>query len=346
MALDIYSIELLDLISADTLQKIQDAFSDATGMAALATDMNGPVTKLSNPTDFCMNLTRPTKLGGERCNMCDLKGGAEAAKTGRPSVYYCHGGLVDFAAPIIVNGRHIGSLIGGQVLPEPPDLDKFRKIAREIGVDEEEYIKAIKKIKIKPMDQIEKAANLLYAVANSLSEAGYQRLVVAESEKNLKYSLSALLDETQQIDNVMNTTTDCINKLQRSFASFLEELNSSLKGVKQSDKIITYIKDISMQLTLLGFNASVEARKAGTHGLGFNAIAQEIRRLSDETSTQTQLVDEMLTKIKDSTNKEKTTFDNTDGVLQNCINSINTLSDISTRISELVEQLKCNNGLD
>ena len=41
MALDIYSIELLDLISADTLQKIQDAFSDATGMAALATDMNG-----------------------------------------------------------------------------------------------------------------------------------------------------------------------------------------------------------------------------------------------------------------------------------------------------------------
>ena len=115
------NITLLDVIDRDTLQSLQDAFADATGMAALATDATGPVTRLSNPTDFCMNYTRKSPVGCERCNKCDLDGGAEANRTGRPSVYYCHAGLVDFAAPILVNGKHIGSLIGGQVLTEEPD---------------------------------------------------------------------------------------------------------------------------------------------------------------------------------------------------------------------------------
>jgi ligand-binding sensor protein len=340
MAIDIYSVKLTDLISADTLQKIQDAFSDATGMAALATDMEGSVTHLSNPTHFCMNLTRPTKVGGDRCNMCDLKGGAEAAKTGRPSVYYCHGGLVDFAAPIIVNGRHIGSLIGGQVLPEPPDLDKFRKIAREIGANEDEYIKAIKKIKIVPKDQIDKAANLLFAVANSLSESGYQRLVAAETAKQFQSAMKGMLATTDEINNVMQDVTTSVNELQKSFDEFIEALGISLNDVKKSDNVISYIKDISMQLTLLGFNASVEARKAGSHGLGFNSIAQEIRRLSDETSMQTQLVEDMLTAMKRSMTGAQNTFQSTDGVLQNCIGCVEKLAATSERIMDIVQQLK------
>lgn len=40
---------LTDLISVDTLQRVQDAFSAMTGMAALTTDADGiPVTKGSN----------------------------------------------------------------------------------------------------------------------------------------------------------------------------------------------------------------------------------------------------------------------------------------------------------
>ena len=137
-------ITLLDVIDRAQLQSLQDAFAKATGMAALATDKSGPVTQLSSPTDFCMNYTRKSSVGCERCNLCDLKGGEQASRTGKPAVYYCHGGLVDFASPIIVNGKQIGSLIGGQVLTEEPDLDKFRAIAKEIDVDPDEYVEAVK----------------------------------------------------------------------------------------------------------------------------------------------------------------------------------------------------------
>ena len=50
--------KLLELIDQRTLQNLLDAFSKATGMAALATDLDGPVTNLSGPTDFCMNYTK------------------------------------------------------------------------------------------------------------------------------------------------------------------------------------------------------------------------------------------------------------------------------------------------
>lgn len=95
---------------------------------------------------------------------------------------------MDFAAPVIVNGKHIGSLIGGQVLPEAPDEAKFRKIADELGIDQDEYIAALKKVKIVPKRQIEAAANLLWQMANSLSEVGYERLVAhRKPEEQGKY---------------------------------------------------------------------------------------------------------------------------------------------------------------
>ena len=73
-------IKLLDVIDRAQLQSLQDAFAKATGMAALATDKNGPVTQLSCPTDFCMNYTRKSSVGCERCNLCDLKGGEQASQ--------------------------------------------------------------------------------------------------------------------------------------------------------------------------------------------------------------------------------------------------------------------------
>lgn len=61
-------VYLTDLIDVSTLQKIQDAFSKMTGMAALTTDADGkPVTEGSNFTDYCMKYTRQSKEGCARC---------------------------------------------------------------------------------------------------------------------------------------------------------------------------------------------------------------------------------------------------------------------------------------
>ena len=132
-----YDLSLTDLIDVDTLQKIQDAFSDMAGAAALTTDLDGiPVTKGSNFTDFCMRYTRTSQVGCVRCEECDHLGAELALKEGRSVVYPCHAGLLDFAAPIMANGKMVGCFIGGQVLTQEPDLEKFRQVAAEIGISQ------------------------------------------------------------------------------------------------------------------------------------------------------------------------------------------------------------------
>lgn len=296
--MDLNNITLLDVIDRKTLQGLQDAFAAATGMAALATDDTGPVTDGSNFTDFCMNLTRKSKIGCDRCNQCDLKGGAEASRTGKPAVYYCHGGLMDFAAPVMLNGKLIGSLIGGQVLPEEPDEEKFRRIAVEIGVDPDQYIAALRRVKIVPKQQIEAAANLLYQMANALSEVGYQRLIALENQHRNDAVTKDLTEKFATINESMNNVTSNILSLENVFATIKESAAASSKAVESTDGIVKAIENASTQLTLIGFNASIEAKRAGAAGAGFNVIAQEVRTLADKNTKQANEVENTLSEIK------------------------------------------------
>ena len=184
------NLELTSLIDVDTLQKIQDAFSNMFGMAALTTDIHGvAVTKGSNFTDFCMKYTRTSKEGCKKCEKCDKTGAEIAIQNGHSSAYHCHAGLVDLAAPILVNNVMIGSFIGGQVLTTEPDYEKLKSIAEELNIDYEEYKIALSKIRITNDEQVEKAAEFLYIFAQVLSRIAYDayklRLSNFELEKPL-----------------------------------------------------------------------------------------------------------------------------------------------------------------
>ncbi len=329
--MDLNNITLLDVIDRHTLQGIQDAFAAATGMAAIATDKNGPVTEGSNFTDFCMNLTRKSRTGADRCNQCDLRGGEEASRTGKPAVYYCNSGLMDFAAPVIVNGQHIGNLVGGQVLPEEPDEAKFRRIADELGIDQDEYIAALKKVKVLPKRQIEAAANLLWQMANALSEVGYQKLVALDSQKDKEALIKDVVTKFTTIDEQMTDVMTNIQNLEANFATIKDSAGTSSKAVESTDGIVKAIENASTQLTLIGFNASIEAKRAGAAGAGFNVIAQEVRTLADKNTKQANEVENTLNQIKKA-------ITGINAQLKSCNDEIQKNADVIEQLKALVDE--------
>lgn len=168
-------VHLIDLIPADTLQKIQNSFSKMARMAALTTDENGiPLTEGSNFSDFCMNYCRKSPTGRKRCEKCDRDGALRVLESGKPVWYYCHAGLVDFAAPIMLGDRMIGSFIGGQVLAEEPDYDKMRGIAVELGLDEEGFVEAARHTQIVPMAAIERSTNFIFEFSRVISDMAFK----------------------------------------------------------------------------------------------------------------------------------------------------------------------------
>lgn len=158
-------MELKDFMDLSKLQKIQDDFSNATGLAAIAVGKNGEyLTEGSNFTDFCMKYTRGSTEGNRRCMKCDN----ECSGT-----YFCHAGLMDFSIDIIINDEKFGSIIGGQVLPAEPDEEKFRQTAQELGIDPDKYIQALRKVPISSEKRIRAASNLLGVVVNQLVNLEY-----------------------------------------------------------------------------------------------------------------------------------------------------------------------------
>lgn len=338
--LDLDNITLLDVIDRDTLQSLQDAFANATGMAALATDSTGAVTRLSNPTDFCMNLTRKSSIGCERCNKCDLQGGSESSRTGRPSVYFCHGGLVDFAAPIILNGKHIGSLIGGQVLTEEPNDDKFRKIAREIGVDPEQYVRAVHKVPIVSKKQIDAAANLLYQMANALSDVGYQKLLAQQEMSRDTGIVEQINNQLSTVNTQTHSAADKIKALANNFTSIKDAAAASAKAVESTDNIIKTIENSSTQLTLIGFNASIEAKRAGAAGSGFNVIAQEVRTLADKNTKQAVEIEKTLNGIKKAMTSINEQIKGVYKAIEETVGGMDELNGLIEEINALVREIR------
>ncbi|WP_027623059.1 PocR ligand-binding domain-containing protein [Clostridium lundense] len=291
------NIGIKDVIDIELLQKFQDNFAESMDIASVTVDINGkPVTKPSSYTSFCMDFTHSTTMGDNRCAESHKKGGEEAARTGRPYVYTCHAGLIDFAAPIIVAGKQIGSILGGQILTNTPELSKYREIAREIGVNEEKYAEAVKKIKITTEKNVKAAAEVLYIVANSLSKIGYEQLKLKVVSSELKESFSQISSAMDDIATNSVTVTNNQHMLNDEIL-IVEKVSTEINSILDS------IKNIANQTKMLGLNAAIEAARAGESGRGFGVVATEIRKLSDNSKETAERIMELTSKIQESVNK-------------------------------------------
>lgn len=248
MAIIENEFKLTDLIDIETLQKIQDAFSDMSGIAALVTDAHGKIqTKPSGFTEFCGKYVRNTEEGRKRCEKCDKMGAEKAARAGVSCAYFCHAGMVAFAAPIMAHGHMVGCFIGGQLLTIPPDEDKIRKVAEDIGVDGDELMRAAGDVRIVDKRTIEKVSNAIYTIANVLSEIGYSKYQVnlknMELRKTSNMKSDFLANMSHEIRTPMNAVIGMAEMaLREEVTPAAREYIGQIKSSGQT--LLTIINDI------------------------------------------------------------------------------------------------------
>lgn len=105
---------LAELLNLERLQNLQDNLAKALDLAFVTVDYQGrPVTESSGGTDFCGCMRKHEKYA-QLCSQCYAHGGLHATIAGKPHICRCHGGLVEFAVPLMVNGKYVGIVMGGQ----------------------------------------------------------------------------------------------------------------------------------------------------------------------------------------------------------------------------------------
>ena len=253
-------MKIQDFCDMDKFEQIMKNWASSTGLATVAVGADGKyISGCYNFTEFCIDLTRGSAEGKKRCEQCDREG---------HGVYPCHAGLVDFGIPITLeDGTVLGSIIGGQVLPENPDEEKFRQTARELGIDEDKYIKALKKVNVKTKEQIDASAELLGDVINMFVRSSYAH----------------------------RRNTNLVGELKGGIADAAQQIAEAEDRTKEID-------GYSKRQQILALNASIEAARAGDQGKGFAVVATEVQKLARDMAASSEAIKKILGQLSHTIN--------------------------------------------
>ena len=328
--MDIENLKLTDLIDTSSLRSLQDAFAAATGMAVAALDNNESVpndSKWSCRQEFCANCIKHSSEGTSKCKKYIQGCVEEAKRSARPYVDTCFAGIVEFAVPVIVRGSYVGALVGGQVFTNKPDDRKMTASARNLGIDPVQYIDIANAIEKMPEQRVEAAANLLSQIVTETAEIGYMRVTSAKRGAAARDSMGNGENGSEtELDRRINSTIDMVDGLKHGCELIRKAVVASTKEVDNTDMIVKTIENASTQLTLIGFNASIDAKRAGAAGSGFNVIAQEVRTLAERNTKQVGAIEGTLDGIKksmgDINNRIRTLY----GDIEKISDSVNALS--------------------
>jgi PAS domain S-box-containing protein len=181
-----------DIIDLETLQKIQDSFAYATGVASLITDPKGnPITQPSNFCRLCRDIIRKTEIGLANCMHSDAEIGI--MNPHGPVTHTClSSGLWDGGATITAGNRHIANWLIGQVRNEEISKDEIIKYADVIGADREEFSSALDEVNVMSPGQFRRVCEALFIIATQISDLAYRKMALEQSEKNLNTTLDSI----------------------------------------------------------------------------------------------------------------------------------------------------------
>ncbi|WP_083256134.1 methyl-accepting chemotaxis protein [Domibacillus iocasae] len=182
--------------------------------------------------------------------------------------------------------------------------------------------------------------------SKSLEEVTQGIQHMAENSSSIAESGTQLSEKAKQGGEYVEQTVQQIHAIHQS-VDVSDEVMKLLDNRSQEIGAITeVITSIADQTNLLALNAAIEAARAGEHGKGFAVVADEVRKLaeqSQQSSTQiSQLIKEIqvdMVRSTDSINQVKVGVQQGLGIVENTQSTfneiLNSMDNISSQISEM-----------
>lgn len=147
-------------------------------------------------------------------------------------------------------------------------------------------------------------------VAESSEQISGASQDLAESATNQAQSVSMLLEESDQVVEMIQSTakemkgindlTDTAGKRVLEEKKKMAEVLDSMEEIKN---IIGTMEQIAGQTNLLALNASIEAARAGTMGAGFSVVAGEVGNLADQSQAASKSIADLIWSTIDTVNE-------------------------------------------
>ncbi|HWQ73280.1 MAG TPA: PocR ligand-binding domain-containing protein [Desulfitobacteriaceae bacterium] len=213
-----------EIVDISKLQIIMEGFYATSHIPSSVFDTEGNILIAVGWKEICTKFHRVNKETKILCRQSDLYINNylrdKIINQETKVCYTCANGLIDMAAPIIIEGEHLATVFTGQFFWEEPDVDQFRKQAGRYGFNEKDYLEALKKVPIATKEKMDSFMDYVSQIAEMLAQMGLARLrliasqekALQESEERLKTIIDNTLTEKKQLEKDMYRSEEALKE--------------------------------------------------------------------------------------------------------------------------------------
>ncbi|ADK14451.1 methyl-accepting chemotaxis protein [Clostridium ljungdahlii] len=163
---------------------------------------------------------------------------------------------------------------------------------------------------------------------------------LAEISAKIDEMIAEAKDKTSDGSKNLHTTVELLNKMEQKVNISSDVVTELSEKSKTIANVTTTITDIAEQTNLLALNASIEAARAGDQGKGFEVVAEEVRKLAEQSEVAAQEISKEIQEIQGKITNAVVSMDESINYVGLGIKSTDNILVIFSEIEKEIDRIK------